>query len=110
MSLQKHKWRFIRSLVEDAPETRGLYVLWENERLICIGRADGTDGSTIRSQLLAHIQGDTGSESRHATHYSWEICRDPVSREAEVMRELRASSVPEGAALQESLPAPGGVH
>ena len=88
MSLRTHKWRFIRSLVEDAPDTRGVYVLWEDDKLICIGRADG-NGPGIRSHLLAHLDGTTGSEARHATHYSWEICSDPVTREGEVLRELR---------------------
>ena len=38
---------------------------------------------SIRAQLLAHL------ERTHATHYSWEVCSDPATREAELLRDYR---------------------
>jgi hypothetical protein len=59
--------------------------------LICVGRADGGK-HTIRSRLRAHLTGLAGEESRHATHYSWEICQDPVERETALLQELSDAS------------------
>ena len=28
-------------------------------------------------------------ERTHATHYSWEVCSDPATREAELLRDYR---------------------
>ena len=81
-ALGHKKWKFTRAMVEDAPSTRGVYALWENDALICIGRAEGGE-DTIRSCLLEHLQGPHGAQSRNATHYSWEICMNPEARERE---------------------------
>jgi hypothetical protein len=87
MSIRNHKWKFVESLVRDAPDTRGVYALWRNEALICIGHAEGGP-DTLRARLSDHLNGMAGEESRQATHYSWEICRNPVERETQLLREL----------------------
>jgi len=84
----RNKWKFTAAMVEDAPTTRGVFALWENDELICIGRADGGE-RTIRSCLFEHLEGANGDQSRAATHYSWEICLDPEVREAELLRQLQ---------------------
>jgi len=61
LSLQKHKWRFIKSLVDDAPDTPGVYALWDADTLVYIGRAER--GESIRSHLLAHLRGEIGSDT-----------------------------------------------
>jgi len=86
MSLNKQKWRFVRSLVQDAPEHGGVYVLWAGDKVICIGRAEG-GRDTLRGCLMQLLEGKSG-EVQHATHYSWELCRNPVQREAELLRDL----------------------
>jgi hypothetical protein len=91
VTIRNHKWKFTETLVTDAPDTRGVYALWRNEVLICVGRADGGQ-HTIRSRLRAHLSGIAGEESRHATHYSWEICQDPVERETTLLQELSSAS------------------
>ena len=86
MSLNKQKWRFVQSLVQDAPEHGGVYVLWAGDKVICIGRAEG-GRDTVRGCLTQLLESRSG-EAQHATHYSWELCRNPVQREAELLREL----------------------
>ncbi len=83
----KNKWRFTQAMVEDAPATRGIYALWQNDSLVCLGRADGGE-QTIRSCLLELLQGAQGEQSRQATHYSWEICVEPRRREMELLRQM----------------------
>ena len=87
MPIRKHRWKFTPRLVSDAPTTAGVYALWDGETLICLGRANGTS-ETIQSCLMKLLRGDHGREAWQATHYSWEITRDPVARERELLREF----------------------
>ena len=97
------KWRFIESLIGDAPEFKGVYVLWANDVPLAVGHALGAP-DTIRSRLSAHRShaGTPGME--RVTHYSWEICSDPVRRERDVSRALGLSNV-QGAAHASRAPA-----
>jgi hypothetical protein len=74
------KYQFTRIVLAGAPNETGVYALWRGEEVVYYGRASG--GSTIRSCLLQHYQ-----VKADATHYSWEMCRDPAQREAELLRE-----------------------
>lgn len=73
-----------------APADRGVYALWQDGELIYYGFALGGD-VTIRSSLKDHRLGLFGSCTARATDFSWEICRDPIRREAELLKECRAS-------------------
>jgi hypothetical protein len=74
------KYQFTRIVLAGAPDESGVYVLWKDDEVIYYGRASGE--TTIRSCLLQHYQLKV-----EATHYSWEMCRDPAQREAELLRE-----------------------
>ena len=79
------RYRFTRIGIAGAPDDAGVYVLWDGDELVYYGRADGKDangGSTIRSRLLDHFYADS-----RPTHYSWELCGDPATREAELLHE-----------------------
>ena len=80
------RYRFTRIVIAGAPDDPGVYALWDGEELVYYGRADGkTEGgvTTIRSRLLDLYY----AEPKRATHYSWEICKDPAAREAELLLE-----------------------
>jgi hypothetical protein len=76
------RYRFTRIVISGAPDEAGIYALWDEEEIICYGRAEG-GGTTIRSRLLDHYYAD----KRRATHYSWEVCKEPALREAELLGE-----------------------
>lgn len=99
MSIVIPKWRFIEAMIADAPDTRGVYVLWSNGAPLAVGHARG-GGDTIRSRLLAHYSHGEASGMREVTHYSWEICRDPLAREAELVDKLGLRRPSCAAALQ----------
>jgi hypothetical protein len=80
------RYRFTRIVIAGAPDDAGVYALWDGDEVVYYGRADGPS-STIRSRLLDHYYQD----SRSATHYSWELCRDPAKREAELIGEHQRS-------------------
>ena len=73
-----------------APKGAGVYALWQNEELIYYGCAHGA-GASIRSRLLDHLSGKNPCTAR-ATHYAWELCRDPVRRERELLQEYEAQT------------------
>jgi excinuclease UvrABC nuclease subunit len=65
-----------------APEDAGIYALWDGDELIYYGRAQ-----SIRARLMDHYQGKLDAQTKRATHYGWELCKDPVAREAELLLE-----------------------
>ena len=86
IGVPSRRYRFTRIVISGAPQSAGVYALWDGEELIYYGRTEGgneTEGSTIRSRLLDHHY----SGELRATHYSWEVCKDPAAREAELLRE-----------------------
>jgi len=87
------KWRFTHSLVGDAPDFKGVYVLWANDVPLAAGHALGASDS-IRSRLEAHLSHSGAPGMARVTHYSWEICSDPLRREREVTRELGLATRP----------------
>jgi hypothetical protein len=76
------RYRFTRIVISGAPDDAGVYALWDGEEVLYYGRSDGA-GSTIRSRLLDHYY----ESASLATHYSWEISKDPAAREAELLGE-----------------------
>ncbi len=75
------RYRFTRVVIAGAPEDQGVYALWDGEELIYYGRG------AIRARLMEHFHGRVDPLTRRATHYGWEICRDPAAREAELLGE-----------------------
>ncbi len=75
------RYRFSRVVIAGAPPDQGVYALWDGEELIYYGRG------AIRSRLMDHFHGRLVPLTRRATHYGWEICTDPATREAELLSE-----------------------
>jgi hypothetical protein len=76
------RYKLNRSVLAGAPYEPGIYALWQGEELIYYGRAFG--GATIRSRLMEHYENRS-----EATHYSWEISREPAARESQLLREYQ---------------------
>ena len=80
------RYRFARIVIAGAPQSPGVFALWQDDEVVYYGRADG-ERSTIRSRLLDRHEQD----ATQATHYSWEVCENPAAREAELLREHQGS-------------------
>lgn len=74
------RYKFSRIVLQGAPADAGVYALWDGEELIYYGRA-----ASIRSRLLEHYE--LGKPA--ASHYSWEVCADPATREAELLGDFK---------------------
>jgi len=84
MPIPHPRYPYTRFIAEGAPETPGLYALWEGDELVYLGRASAE--ATIRSRLLEHLG---GTFCPQATHYSWELTLQAAAREAELLGEFR---------------------
>jgi hypothetical protein len=82
-----HKWRFVEAMLADVPDHRGVYVLWSGALPLAVGHALG-GADTLRSRLLSHFSHEASSGIGNVTHYSWQLCSDPLRRAPELEREL----------------------
>jgi hypothetical protein len=73
---RERRYRFSRIVIAGAPDDVGVYALWDEDELVYYGRG------AIRTRLLQHL-----NRGERATHYSWELCADPVGREAALIAE-----------------------
>ena len=81
MAIRGPKWLIIAALVTTAPDTPGVFELWEDDELVFVG---STRDSTLRNQLVHELL----ESGREATHFSWEITYHPAARERELLAEF----------------------
>ena len=74
-------------MIADAPDHRGVYVLWSGGVALAVGHAHG-GADTIRSRLASHLSHGGASGVASVTHYSWQLCTEPRERAAQLEREL----------------------
>jgi hypothetical protein len=76
---------FTSSLIDAAPETPGVFALWQGGGVVYYGRT-----MTIRKALIEHFEGRALSQKR-VSGCSWEISADPEMRQQELLREYAAA-------------------
>lgn len=87
MPLASPKYPFTDWAVAGAPEERGLYALYRNDAIICMGVAMGRGpDDTIRARLLAHMVAN--ANPGEATHYKWEITSNPLTKREQYLAAL----------------------
>jgi hypothetical protein len=88
MAIRGDRFKFTKQNVDGSPNVGGVYALYISDELVYIGRALGVT-TTIRSRLQDHLAGREGATSR-ATSYRREACRNPKTREKELLEEYEA--------------------
>jgi len=68
-------WPFADAAIELSPAAPGVYLLYQNGRLLYIGLA--VNGSSIREELASHQRGAYGERTRDATAFLYELGQDP---------------------------------
>jgi hypothetical protein len=76
---------FSEYYVDQAPEARGVYCLFDRGLLIKVGHAAGA-GVSIRSCLRNQLMGHEGACTQKATHFTWKITGYPSTTEEELLR------------------------
>lgn len=88
MSIMGRHWSFTPTVVSGAPETSGVFALFEGDNLVYYGAT--VPGGTLRSALTEHlgIARPEESPTHDVTHYAWEIVAMPELRELDLLREF----------------------
>lgn len=88
MSIIGRRWSFTPTVVSGAPETSGVFALFEGDRLVYYGST--VPGGTLRSALVEHLRRARPEDSptHDVTHYAWEIVAMPELRELDLLREF----------------------
>jgi hypothetical protein len=93
MSIKFESLPFTEPLIEAAPDTVGVFALWQNGGVIYLGKASA-GAATIRralsEQFNARKWSGAGQEMR-AIRCSWEVAADPDRRHSELLREFEAA-------------------
>jgi len=83
MAIRSPKWLVLATLVAIAPDTPGVFELWDDDEVVFVG-ATRSERSTLRSELVHELL----ESRRDATHFSWEITYEPAARERELLAEF----------------------
>ncbi|HKU47374.1 MAG TPA: hypothetical protein VJQ58_10855 [Burkholderiales bacterium] len=91
MSIKSQSLPFTAPLIEAAPDTTGVFALWQNGGVIYLGKASA-NGATIRKALGAQME---ARQSNHITcktlRVSWEVAENPDRRHDELLQEFEAA-------------------
>ena len=88
MPPKTERHRFTTWQISGAPPAPGVYVLWEGDGPIYVGATRGD--ASIRSRLQDHYA--RRAAPHDASHFSWEITREPARREAELLAEFHRAN------------------
>lgn len=86
MPIQGPRHPFTARGTATSPQDTGVFVLWDRDEAIYIGRTAGQQ--TIRAALTDHLRGAYGTCTQFADQFSFEIAAQPAPREQELMEEF----------------------
>jgi len=89
MSIKFQSLPFTEPLIEAAPDTTGVFALWQDGGVIYLGKASA-GAATIRKALGEQFQGRRWNNLA-GTRCSWEIAEDADKRYSELLREFEAA-------------------
>ncbi|HEV3009853.1 MAG TPA: hypothetical protein VGX52_12520 [Burkholderiales bacterium] len=89
MSIKFQSLPFTESLIEAAPDTTGVFALWQDGGVIYLGKASA-GAATIRKALSEQFRARQWSNSV-SMRCSWEVAEDPDARHTELLREFETA-------------------
>jgi hypothetical protein len=87
MPIQGQRHPFTEAGIADSPKDPGVFVLWDRDEAIYIGRTAGPE-QTIHAALAEHCRGAYGNCTQFATHYGFEATPHPAPREQALMEKF----------------------
>jgi len=92
LSIRFQSLPFTPSLIEAAPDTVGVFALWQNGGVIYLGKAS-QGSATIRNALSGQFTARKLNAGGVPTSIrcSWEVADDPDRRHSELLREFEAA-------------------
>jgi hypothetical protein len=82
MAIRSPKWLVVATLVALAPDTPGVFELWDGDELLYVG------STRRRETLRTELERELAVRASEATHFSWEITFDPDGRSRELLSEF----------------------
>ncbi len=89
MSIKSQSLPLTRSLVEIAPDTVGVFALWQDGGVIYLGKAS-QGAATIRKALDAQLAARKLNQCG-TLRCSWEVADDPDGRHSQLLREFESA-------------------
>ena len=89
MSIRFQSLPFTEALIEAAPDTTGVFALWQNGGMIYLGKASA-GSATIRNALLAQLEARRLGE-RSLIRCNWEVAEDADRRHRELLHDFEAA-------------------
>ena len=89
MSIRFQSLPFTEALIEAAPDTTGVFALWQNGGVIYLGKASA-GSATIRKALLAQLQARQLAD-RSLIRCSWEVADNADQRHRELLHQFEAA-------------------
>lgn len=89
MSIKSQSLPFTQLLIQAAPDTTGVFALWQNGGVIYLGKASA-GAATIRRALGEQFQARQWSGIA-SLRCSWEVAEDPDRRHSELLRDFEAA-------------------
>ena len=77
--------------IRNAPTSNGIYVLYQNGKVIYIGRSASVSTS-IQSRLIQHKIGDEGPCTQKADHFRYGITMFPIYDEQRALQAYRLAN------------------
>jgi hypothetical protein len=91
MSIKFQSLPFTAPLIEAAPDTTGVFALWQDGGVIYLGKAS-VGSATIRAALSAQLE---ARQSNHITcktlRVSWEVAENADRRHDELLQEFETA-------------------
>ena len=85
MAVSGGRYTFTKKNIDRSPTDQGVYSLYNEDKVIYIGRAEGKNG--VRECLQRHKRGDEGDCTKDATHYRRHICLNIDTMEKVYLQE-----------------------
>ena len=89
MTIKIRSLPFTEALISAAPETTGVYALWQNVGVIYLGKASSS-GATIRKALSDQFEGRKWNDLV-VTRCSWEVVENADQRHSELLHEFESA-------------------
>ena len=89
MTIKIRSLPFTEDLISAAPQTTGVYALWQNGGVIYLGKASSA-GATIRRALSDQFEGRKWNDLV-VTRCSWEVVENADQRHSELLHEFEAA-------------------
>jgi hypothetical protein len=89
MSIRFQSLPFTEALIRVAPDTTGVFALWQNGGVIYLGKASA-GAATIRNALSAQLEARKLGENA-LIRCSWEVVDDADTRHRELLHEFESA-------------------